>query len=553
MRFPVFVFFALCLLPAACMSGSARDYRPRSTEVLSQANFTNYEIGLEPWEFRIIAVSNHTEPLLDNSGDWWKDAVIYQVYVRSFYDSDGNGTGDLRGLTEKLDYITNLGVDGIWTMPIFDSLHDGSIGRALGYEARNYYKIDPDYGDFDDWTNYAANAHSRGIKVIMDMVINHTSKDNPWFIASETNDPVYKDWYVWTNGVTMDELEKGGWKQPWGGGHAWDEWHPDTKHGGMFYATWGAELNFFNPAVRQEGKRIAGFWLTNGADGFRLDAIRYLLEDGPGALQADSPSTLAYIREYMAGIKSAKTNAFTVGEIWSSDGDVAKYYQDGKGLDCGFSFRYQNEAAEAIASEKATGINNYIHDRSRLTNIPKLFYAPFGDNHDMKRSMTKWRDNWDKAKLSAALLLTQPGTPFIYYGSEIGMLGQQTPMQWDAEKNAGFTTNAKPWTALAPYADKRNVSDQLADPDSLLNLYRKLIAFRKAEPAMRRGDIRYVRSGNRAVFSYLRTGTNVSYLIVGNVSGSEVTADLDFTGTKVDPAQNHAMTLIPFTKANVEE
>lgn len=553
MRFAILVLSAVCLLMGGCLSGSSRDYHPRTVDKLTSGNYSNYSVWLAPGEFRIIAISNHSEPLIDTTGDWWKDAVFYQVYVRSFYDSDGNGTGDLQGLTEKLDYVTNLGCDGIWTLPVFDSLHDGGMGRALGYEARNYYAIDPDYGNFSDWQNYVSNAHGHGIKVIMDMVINHTSKDNPWFVQSAKKDPKYRNWYIWTN-ATMDELEKAGWKQPWGGGHAYDQWHVQPGNTEMFYATWGAELNFKNPEVREEGKRIAGYWLTNGADGFRLDAIRYLIEDGPGALQADSPSTLQYIREYVAGIKGAKTNAFTVGEIWSSDQDVAKYYQDGFGLDCGFSFRYQGNVADAISGGLAGAIGGYVKDRAtKMTNIPKLFFAPFGDNHDMKRSMTKWRDQWDKSKLSAAVLLTQPGTPFIYYGNEVGMIGQQTPMQWSSNKNAGFTTNAKPWTMLAPYTGIRNVEAQMADPDSLWNLYKSLIAFRKSEPAMRRGDIRSVKSGNRSVFSYLRTGPGASYLIVGNVSEETTEAKIDFSGSRIDSATEHTMTLIPFSKENQED
>lgn len=503
-----------------------------------RAGFSDqYQVRMEPVSFEILFISNHTVPLLNQAQGWWHDAIVYQVYPRSFQDSDGDGHGDLPGLISRLDYIQKLGFTAIWTLPLFYALNDGSTGRALGYEAIDYYQINPVYGTMQDFDTYLAGAHQRGIRVILDMVVNHTSKTHPWFIASEQKDPKYKDWYVWTR-KTMPELESEGWKLPWGSGWTANVWHYSTIRKEHFYATWGGELNFRNPQVKQAAADIARYWLNKGVDGYRLDAIRYLIEDGPHPLQADSPSSLAYMKEYQALIKQAKPDAMTVGEIWSRDQDVAKYYLEGKGLDQAFTFDFQGKAADALARGKGRDLYYYI--RNLKDDTGPNFFSPFLDNHDMKRVMTGFKKDWNKARLGAALLLTFKGTPYVYFGTEVGALGQYNPMAWDSSPQGGFTTN-NPWMVLAPHSDPRNVAAQIDDPASLLHTYRRLIALRKQQPALRRGEIIAVRTDNPAILCYLRPGPEGTLVFIANFSDTRQESILDFSRSGLSTNQDYRL------------
>ncbi len=503
---------------------------------VNSANFDSYSIKMQPYSFQLIYISNYTRPLADTEPGWWKDAVVYQVYPRSFYDSDGDGHGDLPGLSSKLDYIKDLGFNAIWTLPVFYALNDGSVGRALGYEAIDYYGINPVYGSMADFDEYLAQAHKRDIKVILDMVMNHTSKTHPWFIASENKDPKYNDWYIWTS-KKMEQLQQEGWKMPWGSGHTASVWHHSSiRTNELFYATWGGELNFKNPEVKKEAAKIARFWLDKGVDGYRLDAIRYLIEEGPHPLQADTVSSLNYMKEYHDVVKKANPQAMTVGEIWSGDNDVAKYYLDGRGLDQAFSFDFQGKVANSLKSERSTDLYYYIKNQKYA--VGPNFFAPFLDNHDMSRIMGAFKNNFEKAKLGAAILLTFKGTPYVYFGSEVGTLGQYNPMVWDDSSTGGFTTG-KPWIPLSPHKDPRNVAAQINDPGSLLNTYKRLIALRKKTPALTRGEIEVVKSANKSILSYMRTGTNGTVLVLVNLSGESQESELDFSKTGMNSSEQY--------------
>ncbi|HWC65519.1 MAG TPA: alpha-amylase family glycosyl hydrolase, partial [Thermoanaerobaculia bacterium] len=249
--------------------------------------------------------------------------VFYEVFVRSFQDSDGDGIGDLGGLISRLDYLndgnpdsaTSLGVDGIWLMPVFRS------PSYHGYDTADYETINPDYGSDADFRRLLDEAHRRGMKVIVDLVVNHTSAEHPWFVdAASSPSARHRDWYVWS---PVDP----GWTQPWGG--ATPTWHP--LGGAFFYGVfWGGmpDLNFRNPEVRAEIERIAALWLARGVDGFRLDAARHLVEDGPGPLQTDTPETHAYWKEFAESVRAVKPDATLVGEIWSDTATIAPYYRE---------------------------------------------------------------------------------------------------------------------------------------------------------------------------------------------------------------------------------
>lgn len=494
----------------------------QNAPTLHSGNLRSYPIEISPYGFQILSIPDLKTNLPTPSANWWQDAVVYEVYVRSFQDSDGDGHGDLNGLIQRLDYITNLGANALWMLPIFQSYWDGTPGRALGYEAEDYRKLNPYYGNMSVFSNLIRECHKRGIRVILDMVINHAATTLPAFQKSAQNDAKFKDWFIWTN-ASLSSLNKAGWQLPWGGGQADNVWHLNKKRGELFYATWGAEFNFRNSAVRQEFKNIADYWIERGVDGFRMDAIRYLMEDGPGKGQADAPSTFKYLKEYQAFLKKQNSKFMTVGEVWTGDNTVARYYLNGEGFDQCFSFDFHYRLKDALTSESALPLKGYLYSHKKA---PLGFYSHFVDNHDVARLISSYRNNFDKAKLAAAILLTLPGTPYIYYGDEIGMLGQQTPMTWNASYKAGFSTN-KPWIRPSFHKDPRNVEAQLNDTNSLWYIYQTLIQLRKNNPTLQTGNLIPIRTGNRQVLAYLRQGNKGSFLIVVNLGSKTQSLRLD--------------------------
>lgn len=523
-------------IPTARLSASDLSYVEATS--INGDNMDDYSVKLDPFEFRIYKIDGLSEPETFNTNPgWWYDAVGYELYVRSFYDSDGDGIGDFQGLTEKLDYLTNLGVDAVWTLPIFNSYHDGTKGRALGYEAKDYYDVDPDYGTFDDFEEYVDEATARDLKLIMDLVINHAATNMPWFQASETNDPYYGDWYIWTN-AAMEDLEDAGWGMPWGGGEAEDVWRWNETRGAYYYATWGGELNFNHPAVQEEFFDVARFWIEQGFDGYRMDAIRYLIEEGPGELQADTKSSLEYLERLQAVVKETDPSAMTVGEVWTGDDEVALYYRDGKGFDQCFTFDFMYDVRTSLKYEKASDLVTYL--KYREDSAPDYYFAPFVENHDVSRLYQEVKKDDDKAKLAAGILMTFIGTPYLYFGQEIAMKDQYNPMKWDDTENAGFTTG-DPWANVIKYEDPYNAEYQMSDPLSLWNLYKNLITYRKSESALRRGDIKVVENSESTVLSYIRTGTNHSVLFVANFSSEKAEAELDLTELGLDPDSEYSV------------
>lgn len=465
-----------------------------------------------------------TPPSAHADQDWLRGAVFYEVFVRSFADSDGDGVGDLRGLTAKLDYLndgdpsttTDLGVDALWLMPVFQS------PSYHGYDTVDYERIDDEYGTDEDFQRLLDEAHRRGIRVIVDFVMNHSSDKHPWFVESASSPASPKrDWYVW-------RADDPGWTQPWGGNN--HTWHP--RNGAFYYGVfWSGmpDLNFSTPAVRQEMERLATLWISRGVDGFRLDATRHLFANGPGDLQNDQSETFEYLKEYAASVRKANPGAVLVGENWTDTPIIARYYQV---LPMSFDFPLASDILAGVKDGEAAGIANKL-DEIRELYPPGAVDAPFLTNHDMTRFATVLGNDPAKLRSAAAVLLTLPGAPFLYYGEEVGLQNgpggkdefKRTPMPWDSSATGGFTTG-KPWFDFAPGKDAANVAVQTGDSRSLLSHYRNLIRARKSSAALQKGDLKILTSLVKSdpVLAFVRQAGAERVLVVHNLSATETEA-----------------------------
>jgi len=445
------------------------------------------------------------------SAAWTHGAVCYEVFVRSFYDSDGDGIGDLNGLIAKLDYINDgnpaskrdLGASCIWLMPIAQS------PSYHGYDVSDYYRVAPAYGSNDDFKHLVAEAHQRGIKVLVDMVLNHTSSEHPYFQAAlrDTTSP-YRAWYR----ISPTPLGKG----PWGE----EVWHRSPVRDEYYYGVfWSGmpDLNYDTPAVRDEANKIATFWLRDmGVDGFRLDAVPYLVEEG--SCLAGCRGTHTFLREYAAHIRAVKPDAYTVGEAWGSIDAMLPYYPDQ--LTSYFGFELADSLLSSVRTGAAAGLlGGFLRLQDTL---PAHRWSPFLSNHDQTRVMTALGGDVERAKVAATLLLTLPGLPFLYYGEEIGMTGDKpdprirTPMQWSPRPGVGFTTGT-PWEPPQPDSLTTTVATEDRDPGSLLNLYRRLIHLRKRHDALATGRLMPLTAGDPHVTAYLRRASDRAVLVVANL------------------------------------
>lgn len=451
----------------------------------------------------VLASLAGAQPRTARSG-WDAGVTCYEVFVRSFYDSDGDGIGDLNGLTQKLDYINDggysqqhdLGARCIWLMPIAES------PSYHGYDVTDYYRVEHDYGTNADFKRLVAEAHRRGIKVLVDLVLNHASSEHPFF-KEALRDPAsaHRDWFVWSPTKPANV--------PWGS----EVWHRSPVRDEFYYGLfWSGmpDLNYKTPAVREEAKKIARFWLREmGVDGFRLDAIPYLVEEDGKLLH--TVGTHKVLREFAAYVRTIAPNAFTIGEVWDSTGAMLPYYPDQ--LDAHFAFDISNAIIEAVRTGSAKKL---LAPVLRLQSaLPANRWAPFLRNHDQTRTITDLGGSVERAKLAATILLTLPGAPFVYYGEEIGMSGNKpderlrTPMQWNQTRAGGFTRGAA-WQPLQPDSAIANVQTQEGDPGSLLTLYRRLIHLRTENSALAKGDLVPLTASNDMVAAYLRRDGNRS-------------------------------------------
>lgn len=446
---------------------------------------------------------------------WWNESVFYEVFVRSFKDSNGDGKGDLQGLIEKLDYLndgnpdttTDLGITGIWLMPVQQS------PSYHGYDATDYNTIEADYGTNEDFITLIQEAHARGIKVIVDMVMNHTSNEHPWFVASNNPDSPMRDWYIW------EESDPGT-----AGPFENYPWHP--ANGDYYYgAFWGGmpDLNFYNEEVHDEFEDIAAFWLEEmGVDGFRLDAVKFLHENG-SAVQ-NTPETIAYWQEFRAFYKSVNPDAFAVGEAWDLT-SIAQQYVNNNGLDYCFEFELADSIINGLNGGNAADLNNQMEEVMKA--YPFLQFGTILSNHDSNRVMSQFTGDMPKARAAAALLLTLPGIPYIYYGEEIGMTGMKpdpnlrTPMQWTGTVVAGFTTGT-PWHSINADFTSKNVAAQQGNSGSLWHYYRNLIALRNTEDALTKGNFKKVTATSPSVFAFIRQFEDENILVVVNTGAAAV-------------------------------
>ena len=490
---------------------------------------------------------------MNNDLLWYKDAVFYEIAVRAYRDSNGDGHGDLHGLTEKLEYLQSLGVDCIWLMPIYPSpLRDD------GYDIADYYNIAETFGTLDDLKTLIREAHNREIRIIMDLVLNHTSDAHPWFQASRSdkNSP-YRDYYVWSDTdqkykdtrIIFLDTEPSNW--------TWDEktgqyyWH-------RFYAS-QPDLNFDNPKVQEEMFNIARFWLDLGIDGFRADAVPYLFER-EGTNCENLPETHVYLKQLRTFMDKNYPGRILLCEANQWPEDVRPYFGDGDEFHMGFHFPIMPRIYMALKKGRA---DDMIEILRRTPPIPEnCQWCTFLRNHDeltlemvteeerqwmwqeyapeprmklnlgIRRRLAPLLDN-DRRKIELAnsLLFTLPGSPIIYYGDEIGMgdnldlpdrNGVRTPMQWDASLNGGFTTG-KPFTELVKGERSYqhiNVASQIVDKDSLFHSISRMVNIRKQHHAFGRGSMEWVETDNPAFAVYTRKYQGETLLIINNLSDS---------------------------------
>ena len=453
---------------------------------------------------------------------WHRQAVFYELWVRSFQDSDGDGIGDLAGLTSRLDYLAELGVGGIWLMPTYPSPLADS-----GYDVADYVGVHPDYGTMDELDAMLDAAHARGLRVFLDLVFNHTSLEHPWFLASRS-DPTgpYGDWFVWADAVGEGCGDAVG---PFGD----VRWTYDDVRGQFYFHQFYPEqpdLDFDQPAMRAALLDVARFWLDRGVDGFRLDVPYRYVEDLP--ICVHRPGTFAFLRELRALTDSYGDRAL-VGETLADPEQLAEYLQDDV-LEMGFLLAESTLFSIGAASGSPSGIGRAFETLARVTPAGGAF-CPLLGNHDLARTTTNVDDDPGALRAMAATLLTLPGVPFVYYGEELGMLpgtgsivdgrdAARAPMPWDATPSAGFTTG-RPFLALAPDHEQRNVETERADAGSLLRFYQRWIALRNATPALRTGTFERVAS-SRSALVFFRRHPAGDRLVVANFGRSPTTVSV---------------------------
>ncbi len=495
---------------------------------------------------------------------WYKDAVIYQVNVRAFCDTNGDGNGDFRGLTQKLEYLQELGVNALWLMPFFPSpLRDD------GYDISDYRSVHPGYGDLDDFKIFLKEAHERGIRVIVEMVLNHTSDQHPWFQESRSSrDNPLRDWYVWSDTdakyrgtrIIFLDTELSNW--------AWDPvsksyyWHRFFSH--------QPDLNYDNPAVREEMWNVMKFWLEIGVDGFRLDAVPYLVER-EGTSCENLPETHAVIRELRRRLDESFPGRMLLAEANQWPTDLRPYFGDGDEFHMAFHFPLMPRMFMALKLEDRKPLTEILqqtpqipescqwclflrnHDELTLEMVTDMerdyMYDAYAQdksariNLGIRRRLAPLLDNdRRRIELMNGMLMSLPGTPIIYYGDEIGMgdnihlgdrNGVRTPMQWDGSWNAGFSP-ADPERLYLPLIlspvygyQAVNVASQKRFGHSLLSWMKRLIRIRKSTPVFGQGSIEFLYPENHRILAYVRTLGGETILAVNNLSSSAQAVELD--------------------------
>ncbi|HVM91457.1 MAG TPA: alpha-glucosidase [Terriglobales bacterium] len=501
----------------------------------------------------ILAISAPAQTQSPTTGghDWWKHSVFYEIYPRSFADTNNDGIGDLKGIDAHLEYLRDLGVDAIWITPCYPSPQ-----VDFGYDVADYENIDPMYGTLKDFDDLATDAKKRGIRIIMDFVLNHTSPQHKWFIDSASSrTSAHRDWYIWRDGKAPG-VPPNNWISGFGG----SAWQFDPKTGQYYYhffAVGQPDLNWRNPAVENAMFDVTRFWYKRGVSGFRLDAVDLLFEDPElhdnpileGKNDLGDPNMVNKYNDKLPEVHTElkklrkvadEYDAVLVGETYTANREELKEYYGGSNdeiqMPMDFMFCEVNKLSPTDF-------------RKQIANVESTGGWPVYviGNHDMARSYNRYGDavhNDQIAKLMAGMYLTLRGTPIMYYGEELGMEnndpvhkedvkdpigiagwpsekgrdGERTPMQWNESANAGFSVS-KPWLPVPASYKTHNVARELKEPDSVLQFYKRLLAFRHQEPALLDGDYVALDQDNPDVLSYLRRYNDQGVLVVLNMSG----------------------------------
>ena len=512
--------------------------------------------------------------------DWWKNSVVYQIYPRSFKDSNGDGFGDLPGVIEKLDYLKELGIDVIWLSPVFDSPQDDN-----GYDIRDYRSVYAGFGTNEDMEELIAQAHKRGIKVVMDLVVNHTSDEHVWFVESrKSRENAYSDYYIW-----KDPKADGSEPNNWGSSFCGSAWEYSEQRGQYFlhfYSRRQPDLNWENPKVRKEVYDLMKFWMEKGVDGWRMDVIAsiskeqdfpdYPEEEGrkyyTGKYHSNGPRLHEFIQEMNREVLS-KYDCMTVGEAPGSTPEVARLFTDPdrKELNMIFTFEHMNIDRVPGSVNRKWALKPFdLRELKRVMSdwqyklAGRGWNALYFENHDQPRVISRWGNDTEYreecAKAYATVLHGMQGTPYIYQGEEIGMNNVafeleeyvdievrnafqelvvngksitreefqkavwnksrdngRTPMQWDDSENAGFTTGT-PWFRVSDRYQEINVKNALEKKDSVFYYYKELIRLRHEEPLLTEGEYRLILPEDEHIFAYLRQTEKEGWLVAANLS-----------------------------------
>ena len=501
---------------------------------------------------------------------WWKDAVIYQIYPKSFKDSNGDGIGDINGIISKLDYLEKLGIDAIWLSPVYKSPQDDN-----GYDIADYQAIDAMFGTLEDMDRLISEAKTHHIRIIMDLVLNHTSDEHRWFQeAKKSKDNPYHDYYVWRDaqdGQLPNDM------QSVFGGPAWEYVEEVDQYYFHQFSVKQPDLNWDNEAVRHELYDMINWWIDRGVGGFRLDVIDQIAKVPDLKITNNGPKLHDYIRELNENT-FGKGEFITVGEAWGANIDNAKLYSNPDGSEFSMVFQFEHIGLDQQEGKEKWDLAPlpFIKLKQVLTKWQEAldgsgWNSLFWDNHDLPRIVSRWGNDQayrkESAKMLAVVLHGMQGTPYIYQGEELGMTNVQypiedyedletlnmyherkkqgyqeegimrsihaksrdnarTPMQWDASDNAGFTTGT-PWLKVNPNYIEINAKDNLEDPDSVFACYQKLIALRKSYPIFVDGHFRLLLEEDENFFAYMREDENSELLVVANFFDQQVNLPLE--------------------------
>ena len=502
---------------------------------------------------------------------WWKKAVVYQVYPKSFNDTTGSGVGDLAGITEKLDYLKELGITVIWLSPVYESPGDDN-----GYDISNYEQIDPAFGTMEDMEQLIAEAKKRGIYIVMDLVVNHTSDEHEWFEeAKSSRDNPYRDYYIWrdpVDGGVPNDL------QSTFGGSAWEYSEETGQYYLHLFSKKQPDLNWENPAMRQDVYQMMNFWLDKGIGGFRLDVIDLIGKQPDQLVTADGPKLHDYLQE-MNEATFGHQDVLTVGETWSATVQNAKQYSNPDGSELSMVFQFEHILLDQQDDGEKWDLKplNLVDLKRTLAKWQtelgdEGWNSLFWNNHDTPRIVSRWGNDeeyrQESAKLFAILLHLMKGTPYIYQGEEIGMTNYEmaslddiydiesinmyherlaagyseadiltsinakgrdharTPMQWRGDQaHAGFTVG-QPWIPVNDNFTEINVAQNLAEKDSVFATYQQLIQYRKDHDIVVKGDFQLLYPEHPAVFAYKRQWQDDAFVVFANVSEEEQTVDV---------------------------